>query len=89
MMIADLFGAGVFPCGRSRMRRVSEMIQVGQTGLLFRTAEELATQLRTLLGGARDASGTLARLRWNVARVAATRWSDAWHESAPRPVLLP
>ena len=89
MKIADLMGAGVPVCALAYAPCLSEMIQDGETGLLFRTGAELATQLRTLLGGDRSEHGLLARLRRNVGgAAAATRWGDGWRAAA-RPVLLP
>jgi beta-1,4-mannosyltransferase len=85
MKIADLLGAGVPVCALAYGPCLSETMRDGETGLLFRTGEELAAQLRTLVA---DSDGLLARLRGNVARTAGPRWADEWRERA-RPVLVP
>jgi beta-1,4-mannosyltransferase len=85
MKIADLLGAGVPVCALAYGPCLAEAIDDGETGLLFHTADELATQLRRLLGADRE---LLARLRRNVVRGAGRRWGDEWDVSA-RPVLVP
>ena len=77
MKIADLQGAGVPVCALDYGPCLGEMIRHGDNGLLFRSADELAEQLRTLFGLDDD---LLARLRAGTARGAGPRWHDVWAE---------
>jgi len=88
MKIADLLGAGVPVCALAYAPCLAEALRDGVTGLLFADAEELATQLLTLLRSARDRHGPLAQLRHGVERVSGARWDEAWCAVA-RPLLLP
>jgi len=88
MKIADLHGVGAPVCAFAYAPCLYEMLREGQTGLLFHSAEELATQLWMLLRDAGEEQGPLAMLRRSVARAAGARWGENWRAVA-RPLMLP
>lgn len=80
-----MFGAGLpvcavdYPC-------ITELVQPGVTGLLFRDAPQLATQLQQLLSSGGD-SKQLATLRAGVAKHQLQwRWQDNW-QAVAAPVI--
>ena len=78
MKVVDLFAAGVPVCALDYGGSLSEQVQDGETGFLFRTASELAGLLarlqreRSLLAPMRER----IRERWNVT------WSEEWRRVA-------
>lgn len=87
MKVVDMFGAGLPVCAVD-YDCVTELVQPGSTGLLFRTPEELAQQLLDLLRGFSghaddEDGGQLAGLRAGVAKEqSAWRWQDNWQAVA-------
>jgi beta-1,4-mannosyltransferase len=82
MKIVDLQGAGVPVCALDYGPCLAEMVRHGDDGLLFRSAAELAEQLRTLFAGGSAGDELLARLRAGTARAAGQRWHEAWAAAA-------
>jgi beta-1,4-mannosyltransferase len=50
LQVVDMFGCGLPVCALA-YSCISELVSDGQTGLLFTSAEELASHLATLLRG--------------------------------------
>ncbi|MGH7786463.1 MAG: glycosyltransferase family protein, partial [Candidatus Binatia bacterium] len=89
MKIADMLGAGLPVCALDYAPCLGEMLHAGETGVLFRTAEELADRLGLLFDGTPAGHALLARLRAGAAAAAAgERWDDAWRAHAA-PLILP
>ncbi len=86
MKVADLFGAGVPVCALDYGPCLRELVSPGENGVVFTTAAELAGILGRLLARFPD-SEELDRLRSGVAAAAATRWEEAWRQSAMATVL--
>ena len=88
MKVLDMYGCGLpvcavhFPC-------LHELVTHGTNGLVFRTSDELAQQLHTLLAPTDTAATALAGLQAGVARTEASRprWAENWRDAA-RPLLL-
>jgi len=88
MKVADMFGAGVPVCALDYAPCLREQIDDGTTGVLFTSADELATHLERLLGEYPARTTALDQLRAAVVARESIRWADAWKENA-RPVLVP
>jgi beta-1,4-mannosyltransferase len=87
MKVVDMFGAGLPVCAVD-YDCITELVQPNSTGLLFKTPQQLADQLLSLLKGfsgsaVQDEGGQLAGLRAGVAKVQCDwRWQDNWQEVA-------
>jgi beta-1,4-mannosyltransferase len=97
MKVVDMYGAGLpvcavdYPC-------IQELVKPGETGLLFKTPEQLAQQLQQLLlgfntkegaggggggGGGEGEGKTLLQLREGVAATQLDwRWDENWQDVA-------
>jgi beta-1,4-mannosyltransferase len=82
MKVADMLGAGVPVCALDYGAALGEQLRDGETGILFRTADELAAALFRLLRGFPDTATELDRLRARVAAASELRWEEAWAETA-------
>lgn len=87
MKIVDLFAAGVPVVAFDYGPALAELVRPEQNGLLFRTAEELASALMRLFAGFPRDAALLARLRDGALGERRRTWADAWAEVA-RPILL-
>ena len=74
MKVSDLFSAGVPVCALDYGGSLPEQIRDGETGFLFRTAEELAGIL------SRVDRSVLERMRKEVRK----EWNQTWHEEWSR-----
>ncbi|KAF2857951.1 glycosyltransferase family 33 protein [Piedraia hortae CBS 480.64] len=74
MKVVDMFGAGL-PVAGVTFRAWPELVQEGENGMGFTTADELADLLRKLFGGK---GSQLARLREGALRESKRRWEDEW-----------
>jgi beta-1,4-mannosyltransferase len=81
MKVADLMGAGVPVLALNYGACLAEQVRDGENGLLFGSAEQLATQLYELFKDF-PATPVLDRLRDNVRRLPPTRWGDGWKATA-------
>jgi beta-1,4-mannosyltransferase len=87
MKVVDMFGAGLPVCAVD-YNCITELVKPDSTGLLFKSPQQLAEQLLTLLKGftgteQKDKGGTLAALRAGVARDQSQwRWQDNWQAVA-------
>lgn len=79
MKVVDLFSASVPVCALDYGGSLPEQIVEGQTGFLFRTAQELANLLARLAA----APETLAPLRHTIG----ASWSLSWHEEWRRAAM--
>jgi beta-1,4-mannosyltransferase len=86
MKIADMHGAGLPVCAYDYGPCLAEMIAPGETGLLFKDARQLATQLCDLLHGFDRPDSPLARMRSAVAARRGKSWAEGW-EGAAAPLL--
>jgi beta-1,4-mannosyltransferase len=82
MKVMDLFGAGAPVCAFDYGPCLAEQIHPGRTGLLFRSAEELAQRFEELFGAFPGDQVLLQQLRANVARESSETWSDVWQRDA-------
>ena len=82
MKIADMFGAGIPVCALAYGPVVSELVRVGENGMLFSTGAELGHQLCEVLRGFPGRAPRLAELRRGVDRLAAESWEDGWKREA-------
>lgn len=78
MKVVDLFAAGVPVCALDYGGSLCEQVRNGETGLLFRTASELAALLERVQ---RDPS-MLEPLRRRIREQWKTTWSDEWRRVA-------
>jgi beta-1,4-mannosyltransferase len=76
-----LMGAGVPVLALNYGACLAEQVRDGENGLLFGSAEQLATQLYELFKDF-PATPLLDRLRDNVRRLPPTRWGDGWKDVA-------
>jgi beta-1,4-mannosyltransferase len=87
MKVVDMFGAGLPVCAVD-YDCITELVQPNSTGLLFKTPQQLADQLLSLLKGFtgnadQDKGGQLAGLRAGVAKEQCDwRWQDNWQAVA-------
>jgi beta-1,4-mannosyltransferase len=87
MKIADMFGAGVPVCALAYGPCLAERVRSGETGMLFKDAEQLLPVLWDLLHGFPRDAAALQRLRGNVARQERIRWAETW-DAVARPLFL-
>ena len=87
MKIVDLFASGVPVVAFDYGPALAELVRPEQNGLLFRTADELASALARLFAGFPGDAALLARLRDGACAERRRTWADAWAEVA-RPILL-
>jgi beta-1,4-mannosyltransferase len=78
MKVVDLFAAGVPVCALDYGGAVREQVREGETGFLFRTANELAGLLERMQ---RDPS-VLAPMRQRIRELWKTSWSEEWRRVA-------
>jgi len=78
MKVLDMFGAGLPVCALDYGPCLAELVQHGINGLLFRTSDELAGQLRTTLATYPDFSPTVDGLRAGVLQSRVGTWEDSW-----------
>lgn len=81
MKIVDLFGAGVPVCAL-KYGCIGELVHEGETGLLFSTATELASQLHGLLARYPHETRRLDALREGVGAWRGRTWDQNWGEIA-------
>ena len=88
MKVLDMYGCGLPVCAVG-FACLHELLTHGRNGLVFRTKDELASQLHSLLSPTDAAAKKLAQLRAGVAEVEASRprWAENWSVSAG-PLLL-
>ncbi|HTY55694.1 MAG TPA: glycosyltransferase [Candidatus Binataceae bacterium] len=82
MKIADLFGAGVPVLALDYGPCLKEQVRDGETGLLFKDADELAVLLYELFEQFPLAAPTLSRMRAELARIPAMSWEEGWKAEA-------
>lgn len=83
MKIADLMGAGAPVLALNYGGCLAEQMRDGENGLLFESADQLASQLYELFDGF-PALRRLHKLRDNVQRLRPMQWSEGWNaEAAP------
>jgi beta-1,4-mannosyltransferase len=87
MKIADMFGVALPVCAYNYGPCLGEIVRDGENGLLFSSAEQLASQLCELLRGFPDDTPLLDRLRGNLARNRPGSWSSAWNDEAAAVLL--
>lgn len=87
MKLADFRGAAVPACALDYAPVLGEALTVGQQGITFRRAGELADVLCSLARGRVPPDSPLGRARAWLAAHPAERWEEHWHATA-RPVLL-
>jgi beta-1,4-mannosyltransferase len=88
MKVADLFGAGVPVCALDYGATLAERVRHGTNGLLFSTAEQLASVLFDLFEAFPGDDRTFERLRTGARKSARMSWDEGWAREA-LPVLLP
>jgi beta-1,4-mannosyltransferase len=88
MKVADLFGAGVPVCALDYGASLAERVRHGTNGLLFSTAEQLASVLFDFFEGFPADDPTFDRLRTGARKLARMSWDEGWNREA-LPVLLP
>lgn len=88
MKVADMLGSGLPILALDYGPCLAERIDHRRTGMLFRTAAELAALWIELFRGFPKPSPLLARLRRGVAAKSIRHWTENWKEHAA-PVLLP
>jgi beta-1,4-mannosyltransferase len=87
MKVVDMFGAGLPVCA-VHYDCITELVQPNSTGLLFKTPQQLADQLLSLLkgftgNGVQNKGGQLEGLRAGVAKEQCNwRWQDNWQAVA-------
>ena len=86
MMVVDMFGAGLPVCAMD-FSCISELVHDGENGMVFKTKEELATQLYSLLSGFPQHAESLCSLQKGVGQFQQIRWSANWTENAKSVVL--
>ena len=72
MKVVDMFEARLPVCALDHGASLPEQVQDGETGVLFRSAEQLAALLSALLGDPQR----IARMRTNIE----ARWRETWNE---------
>jgi beta-1,4-mannosyltransferase len=82
MKTMDLLGAGAPVCAFDYGPCLTEQVQQGRNGLLFRTGVELAARLEELFGAFPSDDALLQKLRQNVAENKLETWGDVWMKSA-------
>jgi beta-1,4-mannosyltransferase len=88
MKVADLFGAGVPVCALDYGATLAERVRHGTNGLLFSTADQLASMLFDLFEEFPADDQTFDRLRTGARKSARMSWDEGWTREA-QPVLLP
>jgi beta-1,4-mannosyltransferase len=88
MKVADLFGAGVPVCALDYGATLAERVRHGSNGLLFATAEQLASVLFDLFEAFPGDDQTFDRLRAGARKSARMSWDEGWAREA-QSVLLP
>lgn len=79
MKVLDMFGAGLPVVAFDYGACLRELVRPGTDGLLFKTSEELAAHLFTLLSPERPGAGSsLSVLRDGVANRTAPSWEQTW-----------
>ncbi|OAO11747.1 chitobiosyldiphosphodolichol beta-mannosyltransferase [Blastocystis sp. ATCC 50177/Nand II] len=86
MKVVDMFGAGLPVCAMD-FSCISELVHDGENGMVFKTKEELATQLYSLLSGFPQHAESLCSLQKGVGQFQQIRWSANWTENAKSVVL--
>ena len=83
MKVVDMFGAGM-PVAAVAFSCLGELLRDGENGRVFRSSDELATQLQEMLRGfpGEPAAGRLHELGAGVAKFQAVRWQDNWDANA-------
>ena len=81
MKLADLIGAGAPVLALNYGACLAERLHDGENGLLFETADQLASQLYELFDGF-PSGPRLNKLRDNVRRSPPVRWFEAWTMAA-------
>jgi beta-1,4-mannosyltransferase len=88
MKVADLYGAGVPVCALDYGATLAERVRHGTNGLLFSTADQLASILFDLFEEFPAGDQTFDRLRTGARKSARMSWDEGWTREA-MPVLLP
>jgi beta-1,4-mannosyltransferase len=88
MKVADMFGAGVPVCALDYGASLAERVRHGTNGLLFSTAEQLASVLFDFFEAFPADDPTFDRLRTGARKLARISWDEGWNREA-LPVLLP
>jgi len=88
MKVADLFGAGVPVCALDYGATLAERVRHGTNGLLFATAEQLASILFDLFEDFPADHQTFERLSKGARQSARMSWDEGWRREA-QPVLIP
>ncbi len=78
MKVADLFGAGVPVCALDYGATLAERVRHGTNGLLFSTAEQLASILFDLFEDFPADDQTFERLRTGARKSARMSWDEGW-----------
>jgi beta-1,4-mannosyltransferase len=85
MKVVDMFGCGLPVCA-IEFKCINELVQHQHNGLLFKTPETLASQIKSLVSGFPEASLTLKKLRENLISFQSLRWDHYWKMHV-RPLL--
>ncbi|KAJ3267695.1 hypothetical protein HK104_005700, partial [Borealophlyctis nickersoniae] len=83
MKVVDMFGCGLPVCAVG-FQCIGELIQHGENGLIFHTAEELCEQLVSLFElfeGFPNSSATLSTLRAGTESFQKQRWESNWQDN--------
>lgn len=87
MKVVDMFGAGLPVCAMD-FNCISELVKNGENGMVFKSKEDLATQLYSLLSGFPQHATSLCSLQKGTEQFRQIRWSTNWKENARNVVLL-
>lgn len=88
MKVVDMFGAGLPVCAMN-FNCIGELVKDGENGTVFKSKEELATQLHSLLSGFPQHATSLQSLQKGVEQFQQIRWSANWKENAKSVLLWP
>ncbi|XP_021493032.1 chitobiosyldiphosphodolichol beta-mannosyltransferase isoform X1 [Meriones unguiculatus] len=80
MKVVDMFGCCLPVCAVN-FKCLHELVRHGENGLVFRDAEELATQLQMLFSNFPDPAGKLSQFRKKLRQSEQLRWDESWQRT--------
>ncbi|XP_048188366.1 chitobiosyldiphosphodolichol beta-mannosyltransferase isoform X3 [Perognathus longimembris pacificus] len=80
MKVVDMFGCCLPVCAVT-FKCLHELVRHGENGLVFKDAEELATQLQMLFSKFPDSTGKLQQFRENLRGTEQLRWDESWRQT--------
>ncbi|XP_007937910.1 chitobiosyldiphosphodolichol beta-mannosyltransferase [Orycteropus afer afer] len=80
MKVVDMFGCCLPVCA-VHFRCLHELVKHEENGLVFKDAEELAAQLKTLFSKFPDPAGKLNQFRTNLRESRQLRWHESWKQT--------